>query len=163
MDSTSHSRPQDETLRILTTLIESSDDAILAKDLQGTILSWNRGAERIYGYPAEEIVGRPVQVLMPPDGGAELTDILDRVSRGERVERHEAVRVTKDGRLIDVLLTVSPLRDVSGAVIGALAVARDVTERNRDIEKLRESEARLRSVVDAAVDAIIVIDARGRI
>jgi two-component system sensor kinase FixL len=155
--------PQDETVRILTALIESSDDAILAKDLQGTILSWNRGAERIYGYPAQEIIGRPVRVLMRPDTADELTNLLDRIKQGERVERHDAVRITKDGRLIDVSLTVSPLRDASGAVIGGLAVARDISERNRDLEKLRESEARLRSVVDAAVDAIIVIDARGRI
>jgi two-component system, LuxR family, sensor kinase FixL len=155
--------PPDETVRILTALIESSDDAILAKDLHGTILSWNRGAERIYGYQAAEIVGRPVQLLMRPDAAAELADLLDRVGRGERVERHEAVRVRKDGRFIDVSLTLTPIRDAGGTVIGALAVARDVTDRNRDIEKLRESEARLRSVVDSAVDAIIVIDARGRI
>jgi two-component system sensor kinase FixL len=155
--------PPDETVRILTALIESSDDAILAKDLQGTILSWNRGAERIYGYPAAEIVGRPVQVLMRPDAAGELADLLDRVGRGERVEGHEAVRVTKDGRFIDVSLTLTPIRDAGGTVIGALAVARDVTGRNRDIEKLRESEARLRSIVDSAVDAIIVIDARGQI
>jgi two-component system, LuxR family, sensor kinase FixL len=156
-------RPSDETFRILTALIESSDDAILAKDLQGTILSWNRGAERIYGYSSQEIVGQPVLVLMRPDGSLELAHLLERISRGERVERHEAVRVAKDGRIIEVSLTVSPVRDVSGAVIGAMAVARDITERNRDIEKLRENEARLRSIVDAAVDAIILIDARGHV
>jgi two-component system sensor kinase FixL len=156
-------RSSDETFRILTALIESSDDAILAKDLQGTILSWNRGAERIYGYSAQEIVGQPVRLLMRPDGGLELANLLERISRGERVERHDAVRVAKDGRLIDVSLTVLPIRDASGAVIGAMAVGRDVSEHNRDIEKLKDNEARLRSIVDSAVDAIILIDARGRI
>src|SRR4029077_1752474 len=124
-------RSSDETFRILTALIESSDDAILAKDLQGTILSWNRGAERIYGYSAQEIVGQPVRVLMRPDGALELAHLLERISRGERVERHDAVRVAKDGRLIDVSLTVLPIRDASGAVIGAMAVGRDVSEHNR--------------------------------
>jgi two-component system sensor kinase FixL len=155
--------PSDETFRILTALIESSDDAILAKDLQGTILSWNRGAERMYGYSAREIVGQSVRVLMSQDGGLELAHLLERISRGERVEPHEAVRIAKDGRPIDVSLTVSPITDASGTVIGAMAVARDVTERNRDIEKLRDNEARLRSIVDAAVDAIILIDARGHV
>jgi two-component system sensor kinase FixL len=155
-------RPPDETLRILTALVESSDDAILAKDLQGTVLSWNQGAERMYGYSAGD--GRsPVRVLMHPDSGQELAHLLERIGRGERVERHDAIRVTKDGRLIDVSLTVLPIRDASGTVIGAMAVARDVTERNRDDARLRESEARLRSIVDSAVDAIILIDARGHI
>jgi two-component system sensor kinase FixL len=163
MDSPAQFRPQDETVRILTALIESSDDAILAKDLRGTILSWNRGAERMYGYAAHEIVGRPVQVLMQPGSDGEIAGLLDTISRGERLERHEAVRITKDGRRIDVSLTVSPIRDASGGVIGGLAIARDLTARNRDIERVKESEARLQSVVDAAVDAIIVIDARGRI
>jgi two-component system sensor kinase FixL len=156
-------RPSDETFRLLAALIESSDDAILVKDLQGVILSWNRGAERIYGYSAQEIVGQPVRVLMRPDTGHELSDLLERIGRGERVERHDAVRVAKDGRRIDVSLTMLPITDASGAVIGAMAVARDVTEHNRDIEKLKENEARLRSIVDSAVDAIILIDARGHI
>jgi len=163
MDDAAWFGPGDETVRILTTLIESSDDAILAKDLQGTILSWNRGAERMYGYAAQEVIGRPVKMLMRPDGGQELAGLFERIGRGERVERYDAVRVTRDGRLIDVSLKLSPIRNASGTVIGALAVARDITERNRDVEKLRESEARLRSIVDSAVDAIILIDARGHI
>ena len=154
-------RPEDETVRILDALIESSDDAILAKDLRGTILSWNRGAGRMYGYSAQEAVGRSVSVLMRADGGEELTDLLERIARGERIERHNAVRVTKTGRLIEVSLTLSPIRNASAVVIGALAVARDVTEHNRAIDSLRESEERLRSIVDSAVDAIILIDARG--
>src|SRR5580765_2121066 len=155
--------PDDQAASLLAAIVESSDDAIIAKDLQGTILSWNRGAERIYGYSAQEIVGQPVRVLMRPDGALELAHLLERISRGERVERHDAVRVAKDGRLIDVSLTVLPIRDASGAVIGAMAVGRDVSEHNRDIEKLKENEARLRSIVDSAVDAIILIDARGHI
>lgn len=161
MNNAAGFRPEDETVRILDTLIESSDDAILAKDLRGTILSWNRGAGRMYGYSAQEAVGRSVSVLMRADGGEELTDLLERIARGERIERHNAVRVTKAGRLIEVSLTLSPIRSASGGVIGALAVARDVTEHNHAIDSLRESEARLRSIVDSAVDAIILIDARG--
>jgi two-component system, LuxR family, sensor kinase FixL len=163
MDTTPPVRSPDETVRILTSLIEASDDAILVKDLTGTILSWNQGAERIYGYSAREIVGRPVELLMRPDSLDELDRILDPIKRGERVHRYQAVRVTKDGRLIDVSLTASPIRDAAGAVIAALAVARDVTDRNLDIQKLKESEARLRSVVDSAVDAVVMIDARGNL
>jgi len=161
MDDAAGFRLEDETVRILDALIESSDDAILAKDLRGTILSWNRGAGRMYGYSAQEAVGRSVSVLMRADGGEELTDLLERIARGERIERHNAVRVTKTGRLIEVSLTLSPIRNASAVVIGALAVARDVTEHNRAIDSLRESEERLRSIVDSAVDAIILIDARG--
>ena len=161
MDDAAGFRLEDETVRILDALIESSDDAILAKDLRGTILSWNRGAGRMYGYSAQEAVGRSVSVLMRADGGEELTDLLERIARGERIERHNAVRVTKTGRLIEVSLTLSPIRNASGVVIGALAVATDVTEHNRAIDSLRESEERLRSIVDSAVDAIILIDARG--
>jgi len=115
----------------------------------------------MYGYSAQEAVGRSVSVLMRADGGEELTDLLERIARGERIERHNAVRVTKTGRLIEVSLTLSPIRNASAVVIGALAVARDVTEHNRAIDSLRESEERLRSIVDSAVDAIILIDARG--
>jgi two-component system sensor kinase FixL len=156
-------QPDDEAAGLLAAIVESSDDAIIAKDLDGTILSWNRGAERMYGYSAEEIIGRPIHALIPRDYSDELPRILERIRAGERVDHYETVRVTKDGRLVDVSLTVSPIRDRTGKIAGASAIARDITTLKQDVARLRESEARLRSIVDSAVDAIVVIDAHGRI
>jgi two-component system sensor kinase FixL len=155
--------PADAAARLLAAIVESSDDAILSKDLDGTILTWNQGAERIYGYTAGEVVGRSVALLIPPDHPDELGAINGQIARGERVDHYETVRVTKDGRRIDVSLTVSPIRDESGKIVGASTIARDITSRKRDLQRLKESEARLRSIVEAAVDAIVVIDDRGMI
>ena len=155
--------PDDQAASLLAAIVESSDDAIIAKDLDGTILSWNRGAERIYGYAAAEIVGRPIHILIPRDHPDELPRILERINAGERVDHYETVRVAKDGRLINISLTVSPIRDRAGKIAGASAIARDITTQKQDIDRLRESEARLRSIVDSAVDAIVVIDSHGRI
>ena len=163
MDTTTPFRPQDEAAGILAAIIESSDDAIFATDLQGRILTWNRAAERIYGYSAEEIIGRDVDVLVPPGHADTSASIRERLLRGERVRHYETVRLRKDGGLVEVSLTVSPIKDAAGSVIGASAIARDVTNRNLDIRKLEDNEARLRSIVESAVDGIIVIDARGRI
>jgi two-component system sensor kinase FixL len=153
--------PKDAADSVLAAIVESSDDAIIAKDLRGTVLAWNRGAERMYGYTAAEIIGRPISILIPPDQPDELVDIMARLARGERVEHYETVRVTRDGRRIDVSLSISPVKDAGGRVVGASTIARDVTVRKQDIRRLRESEARLRSIVDAAVDGIVVIDAHG--
>jgi two-component system sensor kinase FixL len=153
--------PKDAAADILAAIVESSDDAIIAKDLHGTILSWNRGAERMYGYAAAEIIGKPVSVLIPQDQPDELVGIMVSLTRGERVEHYETVRVTKDGRRLDVSLSIAPVKDAAGKVVGASTIARDITARKQDIRRLRESEARLRSIVDAAVDGIIVIDAHG--
>ena len=153
--------PKDAAAVILAAIVESSDDAIMAKDLHGTVLAWNRGAEQMYGYAAAEIIGRPISVLIPPDQPDELVDIMARLTRGERVEHYETVRVTKDGRRLDVSLSISPVKDATGQVVGASTIARDITARKQDIRRLRESEARLRSIVDAAVDGIVVIDAHG--
>ena len=153
--------PKDAAAVILAAIVESSDDAIIAKDLHGIVLAWNRGAEQMYGYAAAEIIGRPISVLIPADQPDELVDIMARLTRGERVEHYETVRVTKDGRRLDVSLSISPVKDAAGQVVGASTIARDITARKQDIRRLRESEARLRSIVDAAVDGIIVIDAYG--
>jgi two-component system, LuxR family, sensor kinase FixL len=153
--------PKDAAADILAAIVESSDDAIIAKDLRGIVVSWNRGAERMYGYAAAEIIGRPLSVLIPPEQPDELVDITARIARGERVEHYETVRVAKDGHRLDVSLSISPVRNAAGSIIGASTIARDITARKRDIRMLKESEARLRSIVDAAVDGIIVIDACG--
>lgn len=114
----------------LAAIIESSADAIIGKTLDGTITTWNAGAAHMYGYTAGEIVGRNVSVLIPPDRARELASILDRLRQGERVEHFETKRLCKDGRIVDVSVSISPIRDGSGAVVGASTVARDMTERN---------------------------------
>jgi PAS domain S-box-containing protein len=128
------------TDRRLAAIIESSDDAIISKDLRGIIQSWNPGAERIFGYTAEEIVGRPISVLVPPERVDDTTLILSRIARGERVEHYETQRRTKDGRILTVSLTVSPIKDSRGTVIAASKIARDITDRQQSI--LREQQAR---------------------
>lgn len=115
--------------RVYAAIVETSDDAIISKTLDGTITSWNRAAERIFGYTAEEIIGRPMTTVIPADRLGEEVDILDRLSRGERIEHFETIRLRKDGGLVNISATVSPLVDDSGRVIGASKIARDITER----------------------------------
>jgi two-component system, LuxR family, sensor kinase FixL len=148
---------------ILAAITESSEDAILTKDLDGVIWSWNSAAERLYGYTSDEVVGRSISMIVPPDRRDELARMLERLRDEQRVERYETVRVAKDGRRIDVALTVWPIRDANGQVAGATAIARDLTARNRADAALRTSELRWQAVIDAAVDGIIVIDSHGRI
>jgi PAS domain S-box-containing protein len=119
----------------LISIIESSDDAIVSKDLDGVITSWNRGAERVFGYTAEEVIGKPVTILIPLEQMDEEPEILGRIRRGERVDHYETVRRRKDGTLIDISLTVSPLKDANGKVIGASKIARDITESKRAQEQ----------------------------
>ena len=139
VDITDHKRGA-EASAYLAAIVESSDDAILAKDLDGVVRSCNATAERLFGYPASELIGRPVRILIPADRQQEEDLILSRIRRGERIEHFETVRRTKDGRLIDISLTVSPVRDGSGAIIGVSKIARDITERRR-IEAERQSAA----------------------
>ena len=119
----------EEASRHLAAIVESSDDAIVSKDLNGIIVSWNAGAERLFGYSAEEIIGKPIQILIPPERYNEEPAILERVRRGEYVEHYETVRRRKDGKLINVSLTVSPLKTAGGHVVGASKIARDISER----------------------------------
>ncbi len=134
-------------------IVESSDDAIVSKDLDGVIRTWNRGAERVFGYAAAEVVGRPVTVLFPPDRLGEEAAILGRLRAGERVEHYETVRRRKDGALIDVSLTVSPVRDATGRVVGASKIARDITDRRRMEEALRD-EGRVLELLNRTGTAI---------
>jgi len=131
-------RQNEATMTHLASIVESCDDAIISKTLAGTILSWNPGAERMYGHTAEEMIGRSISLLVPPGQMDDLAGIYAKVRRGERLERLETVRVRKDGKLIDVSVTVSPLRDARGQVVGASIVARDITQRRRqEQERLR--------------------------
>lgn len=132
-----------EAKAILAAIVESSDDAIVSKTLDGIIRTWNKGAERVFGYTAEEIVGSPILRLLPKDRYEEEYDILRRLQRGERVDHFETIRVAKDGRLLDVSVTISPIRNAEGVVVGASKVARDITERRRAEEALREREEAL--------------------
>lgn len=119
----------------LAAIVESSDDAIVSKDLNGIITSWNHGAERLFGYTAEEVIGKPITMLIPPDRMGEEPEIIGRVRRGERVDHYDTVRRRKDGSLIDISLTVSPLKDADGRIVGASKIARDITERKRAQEQ----------------------------
>ena len=112
-------------------IVESSDDAILSKDLNGVIMSWNRGAQRLFGYTTEEVFGRPVTLLIPADRPDEEPMILERIRRGEKIDHYETVRQRKDGSLVDVSLTVSPIKSKEGQIIGASKIGRDITERKR--------------------------------
>jgi PAS domain S-box-containing protein len=124
----------------LASIIDSSEDAILSKDLNGIITSWNRGAERIYGYTAEEIVGKNISLLTPGDRPDEISEILKKIARGESTEHYESVRVTKDGRLLNVSISVSPLHDAAGKIVGASAIARDITSQKRAEGQLRQAQ-----------------------
>lgn len=127
---------------LLAAIVASSADAIVSKSLTGTIRTWNAGAERLFGYRAEEVIGKSIAILIPPDRLNEEAAILDRVSRGQRVEHFETVRIAKDGREIDVALTISPVRDSQGTIVGASKVARDITQRKETEAALREADRR---------------------
>jgi len=127
----------DDVAQWLAAIVESSDDAIISKDLDGTILSWNTGAQRIFGYQADEAIGKPVTMLIPSDRLDEEPSILSRIRAGERIDHYETVRRHKDGTLLDISLTVSPVRNIQGEIVGASKIARNVTQRKK-MEKHRE-------------------------
>ena len=140
----------EEAIRRLASIVESSEDAIFGKDLDGIITSWNEGAERLYGYAPEEVIGQPMTMLIPVDRHHEGPDILRRIRAGERINHFETIRRRKDGRLIDVSLTVSPIRDRHGAVCGVSKIARDITQQKAIDAAMRASEARLSAVFQQA-------------
>jgi PAS domain S-box-containing protein len=155
-------RRADETRSKLAAIVESSDDGIISRTLEGTITSWNKGAELISGYRADEVIGKPVSVLAPPGQVDELAAIADALKQGKRISHFETVRVRKDGRRIDVSLTVSPIRGASGEVIGAAAIARDITERKRAEAELMEERRLLRTLMDNLPDLIYFKDFESR-
>ena len=126
----------DETA-LLASIVDSSDDAIVSKTLDGTITSWNRAAQRIFGYTAAEAIGQRITLIIPPERHAEEADVLARIRRGEEVEQFETIRQTKDGRRLNISLTISPVKDAGGRIIGASKVARDITGK-KQFESERE-------------------------
>lgn len=127
---------------LLAAIVESSDDAIISKTLEGIIVSWNGGAERLFGYSADEAVGQPITMLIPPDKLDDERIILERLRRGERIEHYETVRVTKGGQALDISLSISPIRDSTNRIVGASKVARDITQRRQVEQALRDADQR---------------------
>ena len=158
--STTTSAPGEakDRFRLLASIVASSDDAIVSKNLDGIITSWNKGAERLFGYTAEEAVGKPITILIPPDQHNEEDLILERIRRGERIEHYETIRQCKNGSVIVISLTVSPVRNAEGKIVGASKIARDITERRRNEEQIatlaREAEHRTKNVL-ATVQATV--------
>ena len=146
----SERKQAEEITGLLAAIVASSDDAIISKNLDGIITSWNVSAERIFGYTPQEAIGEHVTLIIPPERHAEESDILDRLRRGERIDHFHTVRRRKDGSLLDVSVTISPVRDSSGRVIGASKVARDISAQKQADRALRESEQRFRVITDAS-------------
>ena len=159
-DTSSRALTQEAQSR-LAAIVSSSDVAIIGETLDGIITDWNRGAEEIFGYEAHEVTGRPITILFLEGGKEEESVLMERIKRGERVEHYETRRRRKDGTVVDVSLTLSPVWDESGRLMGASKVARDITQAKRAITELAEREARLQSVLDTVPDAMIVIDVNG--
>ena len=125
----------------LAAIVDSTDDAVIGKTLDGTIISWNKGAQRIYGYAPDEVIGQAISILIPPDRSDELPSILSRIARGERIEHYQTKRTRKGGEVIDVSVTISPVQDATGKIVGASAIARDVTAQakaTREALRIRE-------------------------
>jgi PAS domain S-box-containing protein len=157
------SRTADGASYWLSAIIDSAEDAIIGKTLDGVITSWNKAAERIFGYTAEEIIGKPISMLIPTDHTDEEPSILASLRRGERIEHYETVRVRKDGSLVDISLTVSPVRGPDGQIIGASKIARDITERKRAEEALRQREEELTDFIENSVVGLHWVGSDGTI
>ena len=147
----------------LAAIVESSGDAIIGKTLDGTVTSWNTSAEHLYGYSASEVIGKSILAIIPPERAGELLQIIGRMQQGARIEHFETVRLAKDGRRIDVSLSISPIKDNAGNIIGVSKIARDITERKRAEEALHQSEAIKAAMLESSLDAIITIDREGKV
>jgi len=147
----------------LASIVESSDDAIVSKDLNGIVATWNRGAERIFGYTADEMIGKPIAMLIPPERQDEEPIILKRIQRGERVDHYETIRRRKDGSLIEISLTVSPVRDANGRIVGASKIARDISEHKRKERHIallaREVDHRSKNLLALVLAAVRLTEA----
>jgi PAS domain S-box-containing protein len=160
--SSRNAAPHDPSA-LLAAIVASSDDAIISKTLDGIITSWNAGAARLYGYSESEVVGKHVSMLAPPERADEIPRILEQLKKGERVEHYRSVRVTKDGRRLDVSITISPIRDANGSIVGASAIARDVTELEQVRSNLEETNSRAAALFQTAAQAIFIVDSSGKI
>jgi len=147
----------------LAAIVDSSEDAVIGKTLEGQITSWNAAAERLYGYAAEEAVGRHISLIVPEELRAQLADIAERLGRGERIAHLETTRVSKNGTRLEVSLSISPIKDERGRIVGAATIARDITERRRAERALRESTELNRAVMNSQAAHIAVLDRDGRI
>ncbi len=156
-----------ERLFLLASIVEYSDDAIITKTSKGVITSWNSGAERIYGYSAKEVLEQPISILIPPGQSDEVPALLERIERGERIRHYETVRRRKDGRLIHVSQSISPIKDKEGRLIGASTIARDITAevaaRKESEEKLAAASQYARSLIESSLDPLVTISADGKI
>jgi len=157
-------RESEQQLRWLASIVESSHDAILSTDPRGIITTWNNGAERLYGYTPGEVIGRPIKILVPPDCLGEDRSILERLERGERIEDYETVRQRKDGSLVDVSLTISPVKNAEGNIIGASAIIRNITARKhaeaREKMLMAELDHRVKNVL-ARMDMVLMSSRNG--
>ena len=144
----------EETRARLAAIVESSDDAIIGKTLEGTVVSWNRGAERLFGYLAEEVIGKPITVVIPPDRFHEESQIIERLRQGERLNQFETVRWRKDGQKIHVSLTISPIKDSTGRIIGVSKIVRDITSR-------KQADEQFRLMVESSPSGMLMLDQTG--
>ncbi len=154
---------EDARILFLASIVNSSDDAIIGKTPEGVITSWNLAAEALYGYKAEEVIGRPAALLMSPDYPNEMDEILEKIRGGQRIEHYETERRRKDGKIITVSLTVSPIFDSAGNIIGASSVGRDITERKQKEEQQTAISGYARSLIEASLDPLVTISAEGKI
>lgn len=153
----------EQTQGRLAAIVESSDDAIISKDLNGIINSWNAAAERIFGYSAEEALGKPIAIIIPPDLRDEEAEILTRLRGGERIEHYKTVRARKDGTRVNISLTISPIKDSQGRVIGASKIARDISQHNRAEQELSEKQDLLRAAFTQTYSFLIILSTDGTI
>jgi PAS domain S-box-containing protein len=156
-DITERKRAEERNSR-LAAIVDSSDDAIISKTLEGTITAWNRGAQKLFGYSSSEAVGKPMRMLLPPERAQEEPGILERIRRGESVDHFETVRVRKNGEKIDISATISPIRDSSGAIVGASKIARDITERKRAEQALKQSLGASQAALKELADQKFALD-----
>jgi PAS domain S-box-containing protein len=157
----------DDRTLLLASIVESSDDAIITKTSKGFITSWNSGAERIYGFTAEEVLGEPISILIPPGHSDEVPGILEGIKRGKSIRHYETVRKRKDGQLINVSVSISPVKDKEGRILGASTIARDITAevgaRSQAEEKLAAASQYARSLIEASLDPLVTISPEGKI
>lgn len=154
-------RGEDELRARLAAVVESSDDAIMTLTLNGIIGTWNRGAERMFGYIEDEMLGRSITMLIPPERVNEEAEVLERLKRVQRIDHYETVRIRKDGARLHLSVAISPIRAGDGTIIAIAKIARDITNRKQTEEALRESEARLRAVVEATPECVKIVSPDG--